>query len=345
MVNRIARPPREIGSFQDRKFRELLTKLNVDFGSVANLTILLLSASTALPNSRRLTGSSDIDLIDAGAGSTLSIKLSDTGIVPGSYSLITFDAKGRATVGATITTTDVPEGTHLYFTDARVLAALPQDIDTTDAPTFANLFLSNLTSGRVAIIGASGQILDDADLTFSTDTLSVSKLALKAGTSVGNIAKAGGAIFDHYADVGNGTTVETDLYSDTILANTFAADGDKISADYGGIFVSSATATRQIRVYFAGTLILDSGALSISVSASWSVSLLLIRVSATVVRYTVTLQTSGASLAVYNAVGELTALTLSNSNILKITGQAGGVGAATNDIVAKMGSVGWLSAA
>ncbi len=39
------------------------------------------------------------------------------------------------------------------------------------------------------------------------------------------------------------------------------------------------------------------------------------------------------------STGELTGLTLSGSNILKITGQAAGTGAATNDIVAKMGFV------
>lgn len=163
-----------------------------------------------------------------------------------------------------------------------------------------------------------------------------------AGTS---IAKPGGAIFDHFADAGNVTTGETDLYSDSIAANTLNTNGNKIYAQYGGTFVSSATATRDVRVYFAGTSLLDTGALSISTSASWGVSLLLIRVSATVVRYTVSLQTSGASTAIYNATGELTGLTLTNANTLKITGQAGGVGAATNDIVAKLGAIYFESAA
>ncbi len=146
-------------------------------------------------------------------------------------------------------------------------------------------------------------------------------------------------LFDHFTDAGNTTTSETDLYSDTTAAGQLATNGDKIVAEYGGIFVSSGTATRQIKVYFGGTAIFDSGALSISTSASWTVTLTIIRVSSTVVRYNVALQTQGAALASYTSVSELTGLTLSNTNILKITGTAGGVGAATNDIVAKLGNV------
>jgi hypothetical protein len=71
----------------------------------------------------------------------------------------------------------------------------------------------------------------------------------------------------------------------------------------------------------------------------------LIRVSATVIRYMISFATEGAALAAYTAVGELTGLTLSNTNILKITGQAAGIGAATNDIVAKLGTLSWYPAA
>lgn len=147
------------------------------------------------------------------------------------------------------------------------------------------------------------------------------------------------ALFDHFANAGNVTTGETDLYSDTTAAGRLAANGQKILAEYSGVFVSSGTATRQIRVYFAGTAIFDSGALTLSLSASWHVDLTIIRVSASVVRYTVRMFTEGAALAAYTSTGELTGLTLANTNILKITGQAAGVGAATDDIVARLGHV------
>lgn len=151
-------------------------------------------------------------------------------------------------------------------------------------------------------------------------------------------------LFAHHADQGNGTTVETDLYSDTIAAGRLAANDETLEAEYGGVFVSSGTATREVKLYFGGTQFFDSGALTLSLSAAWTVYVTLIRVSATVVRYMVSMTTEGAALAAYTAVGELTGLTLANANVLKITGQAAGVGAATNDIVAKLAKVVWVPA-
>lgn len=146
-------------------------------------------------------------------------------------------------------------------------------------------------------------------------------------------------LFTHTADVGNSGTSETDLYSDTLAAGQFATDGDIVDTQYGGTFVSSATATRQVKVYFGGTVIFDSGTLTLSASSAWTVYVSLFRVSASVVRYMVSLTTQGAALSAYTAVGEVTGLTLTNTQILKITGQAAGVGAASNDIVAKISCV------
>lgn len=146
-------------------------------------------------------------------------------------------------------------------------------------------------------------------------------------------------LFTHFADQANSTTVETDLYSDTISAGKLTANGDRLEAEYGGVFVSSATATRQIKLYFSGTSIFDTGALTLSLSAAWTAYITIIRVSASVVRYMISFATEGAALAAYTGVGELTGLTLANTAVFKITGQAAGVGAASNDIVARLGSV------
>jgi hypothetical protein len=150
---------------------------------------------------------------------------------------------------------------------------------------------------------------------------------------------AAGDLFVHFADAGNGTTVETDLVTDSIAGGVLAANGDEIRARYAGVLVSSATATRQLRVYFAGTAIFDSGALSVSVAGDWVIDLTIMRVSATVVRYAVAMTLTGASLGAYANVGELTGLTLSGANVLKVTGQAAGVGAASNDLVAMLATV------
>lgn len=179
---------------------------------------------------------------------------------------------------------------------------------------------------------------------FNSGVFADGLVTLKQGSS-SSTAKAGGAIFDHYVDVGNSTTTETDLYSDTIPASSLGSNGDKLSAEYGGTFVSSATATRQIKIYFGGTAVFDTGALTLSLSSAWTAYVTIIRVSSSVIRYMISFTTEGATLAAYTAVGELTGLTLSNTNILKITGQAAGVGAATGDITAKLGSVNWQPAA
>ncbi len=155
-------------------------------------------------------------------------------------------------------------------------------------------------------------------------------------------------LFDHFASVGNVGTGEDTLYSDTIAAAQLAANGDKLFIEYGGTFVSSATATRQIRLYFDATgaaLIFDTGALTLSLSSAWTMYVCIIRVSASVVRYSISLTTEGAALAAYTAVGEVTGLTLSAATVLKLTAEAAGVGAATDDIVAMMGSVAYSKAA
>lgn len=153
------------------------------------------------------------------------------------------------------------------------------------------------------------------------------------------------ALFDHYADAGNVSTDESDLYSDSLAAGQLYADGQKLIAEYGGIFVSSATATRQLRAYFGGTAIFDSGALSISAGAdAWDMRIMVIRASATVARCIVAMNLSGAATTAFCAYTAVTA-TLADAQILKVTGQAAGVGAATNDIVAKAGMVEWKAAA
>ncbi len=155
----------------------------------------------------------------------------------------------------------------------------------------------------------------------------------------------GGTYFDHYADAGNthtdGVTYDS-LYSDTTAANTLATNGDKLKAEYAGIFVSSATATREIQVLFGGTVILDTGALTTSAADSWDINVLIIRESSTVVRCQATINVStstGTGGFTDTTYTRITGLTLTGTNILLIQAVSGGVGAAANDIVAKLGTV------
>jgi hypothetical protein len=154
----------------------------------------------------------------------------------------------------------------------------------------------------------------------------------------------GGVIADFITTVDNGTTVETDLYTYTTKANTLSANGEKIEAWYSGTF-NDLMATSQLKIYFAGTAIGDTGALTVSAVGGWSCNVLVIRTSSTTARAVVTVNTPGASTALYTSQTDLTGLTLSGTNIIKITGTAAGASGGTGDISAKLGTIYWYGAA
>lgn len=175
-----------------------------------------------------------------------------------------------------------------------------------------------------------------------TDNLSSFKIA-SSGTSF----KIGGSIFDHYATVGTTHTDGTEdiLYSDTIPANMLGANGAKIEAEYGGAFASSATATRQVRVNFAGSTIFDTGNLTLSLSAAWTCYVCIIRSASNGIRAMTSFTTEGAALAAYTAVTIVGGITLTNAQPLYISGTAAGTGAAANDIAAQIGNLYYFPAA
>lgn len=162
----------------------------------------------------------------------------------------------------------------------------------------------------------------------------IGKLGTTAGSSAATLAKVGGVIIDHFADAGSTSTTETDLYSDSIAANTLSTNGDKLVGTYGVALVNS-TSTKRTRIYFGGTAIFDSGALTVTAASEIIIRVLIIRDSSTSIRYSISASTTAASTGAFATVGKLTGLTLSSANILKITGQAGGAGVANNDVQAQ----------
>lgn len=79
-----------------------------------------------------------------------NIDLATTGVVAGTFTKITIDAYGRATTGASATTTDIAEGTNLYFLNARAQAAITGGASTITA--------ANLTASRALIAGTGGKV-------------------------------------------------------------------------------------------------------------------------------------------------------------------------------------------
>lgn len=149
---------------------------------------------------------------------------------------------------------------------------------------------------------------------------------------------------DFYADVNNVSTTETDLLTYTTLANRLNATGEKIIATYGGT-LNDVTASSQLKAYFAGTNIADTGALTMSVTGAWVINISIIRTGVTTARAMVNISTPGASTASYTKYTALTGLTFTATNIIKITGTAGGATGDNDDITATYGNIQWQPAA
>lgn len=144
----------------------------------------------------------------------------------------------------------------------------------------------------------------------------------------------GGVIDEFIADVANGTTVETDIFSTTIIASTVNTDRMKLKARWSGLYAATAN-NKQIKVYFAGTAVFDSTALVIVAANSWDVDLLLIRTSSSTARVSVRFTSSSNVLLASITETDLTGLSWTVDNILKITAKGG----ATSDLTGKLGCV------
>lgn len=157
----------------------------------------------------------------------------------------------------------------------------------------------------------------------------------------------GGTIFNHYTTVSTTHTdgTEDDLYSNTTAAGALNADGASFQQTEQVSFVSSATAARRLKKYFGGTLIFDSGALTLVAGGSFTLITTIIRESSTVVRCSVAVTSTSASTVPYTTYTRVTGLTLSSTQILKTTGIASGTGAASADISDLLEKTIWQAAA
>jgi hypothetical protein len=89
-------------------------------------------------------------------------------------------------------------------------------------------------------------------------------------------------LFDHFEDEATTGTIEETLYTDTIAGQTLYYYGDKISAEYAGVFAATAD-DKRIKLYFGGTALFDSGVL-VESAKHWKLNLTLTRVNNTTIR-------------------------------------------------------------
>lgn len=155
----------------------------------------------------------------------------------------------------------------------------------------------------------------------------------------------GGVIADFYTDASNSGTAQTDLYSYTLPANTFANDGEKISFSYA-IEFSDATSTANLKIVFAGNNV-ALNTFTLTATASATVFGYIIRTGSTTARTCITFAMGSANgtPSTYVSNADMTGLDFTTTNIIKLTGTAGGAGGGSNDITAKSGTISWQGVA
>jgi hypothetical protein len=144
-------------------------------------------------------------------------------------------------------------------------------------------------------------------------------------------------IATYFTDASNTGTGETDLYSTTVGANKLISNGQTLYFDYT-VNVTDITSTAEIKVYFAGTQIATTGAYTVTATGAWKISGSITRATSTTARATVVVERPGTEPDYTNEI-DLTSQDFTIGNIVKITGQAGGAGGGSGDIVGKMGKL------
>lgn len=241
------------------------------------------------------------------------------------YTLVLSDSGKliRMDSASTARTLTIPEDASVNFDVGTTITIMPVNAGT----------VTVATSGAATVSASNGFL--------TTTRQGVAWVLYKRAANIWEVwnggAIPGGLLAAFYTDAGNTTTSETDLYSYTLSSGVLTTNGNTITGKFGGSYASAAS-TRRLRLYFAGTAIFDTGALTITGAATWGVEFMITRASGTAVRYVVTSINTGLTTQGYISSSELSSINLASSNILKITGQAGS-GGANNDIVGKVGIV------
>lgn len=132
----------------------------------------------------------------------------------------------------------------------------------------------------------------------------------------------------------NSGTSETDLFTKTIAANTLTTDKQTLNFEIDGEFNDN-TATAQLKLYFAGNVTLNTGAINISTAfTAWRLKGYIIRTSSSTAHVTYELHAPGLATPVFVGYNNLTSLDFTTTNIIKISAQAGGAGGGNGDITA-----------
>jgi hypothetical protein len=142
-----------------------------------------------------------------------------------------------------------------------------------------------------------------------------------------------------YADANNSGTSETDLYTKTIAANQLSTNGNTINFEIRGDFVNDPTNTVNLTMYFAGISFATTGDITLS-GSNWSIRGTIVRTGTNAARMFATIIIPGASTKTYEGSSFSSGgMDYTITNILKVTGTAGGASGGSNDITARFWKV------
>ena len=190
------------------------------------------------------------------------------------------------------------------------------------------------TIGRNVTAGASLGFLEFIGL--QTDRTFVgyrfdARLQARAGEGT-LFAKAGGTLFDYTADAVSGAVgIETDIFTDTIPANTLQKEGDKLAAKYVGAFALT-TSLKNLKVYF-GTTVLANFVDIDQNGGAWEIEVLTMKIT-NGIGSTVKLSRVGYTETKY---AKTSTFGLGFDKILRCVG----FGDSAGDVTGKMGYVEW----
>jgi hypothetical protein len=255
-------------------------------------------------------------------GSSTQLTLANSGVTAGTFTKVTVDSKGRVTVGANATTSDVSEGTNLYYTDARVLAYLGANNYATQS--YVSTQINNLVSGAPGLLDTLDELAqalgDDPNFATTTATSLGNRLRIDtASQGLNSTQQANGR-----TNLGLGTAALSATGDFATAAQGTKADtahgwGNHASAGY----LTSATAatTYLTQSTAASTYLTSSNAAStyLSQTSAGNTYLTLTNAASTYLSQT---SASNTYLTLTNAASTYLSQTSASSNYLTLTNAA-----------------------
>ena len=138
-------------------------------GRVTSVTTAAISGSLTFTGDVTGTGTT---------GTSTGLTLAASGVTAGTYTKVTVDTKGRVTVGASATTSDISEGTNLYYTDARVLSYLSANTYATQS------YVGTQVANLVAAAPATLDTLNELAAALGNDPSFATTVSTSIGTKV-----------------------------------------------------------------------------------------------------------------------------------------------------------------